>query len=207
MFYITVFTERLKCLLRADTALLVSAERRIGSCQMIDIDKYRSGAYLGRKFLRAGDVGADDAAGQSVHGVVGHGQSFLIVVIGDNTLNRPEDFFPDLCHPIVAVHENGGLKEEAAIPRILYFLLSSDRNPELKAGMLSAVGVYVQQVKKLLQQGQRKGEISPDIDAAAAAMMFLGMLQPLAILGQINKEILDDCPPKLWQQYRRSIAL
>ena len=99
------------------------------------------------------------------------------------------------------------LKEEAAIPRVLYFLLSSDRNPELKAGMLSAVGVYVQQVKKLLQQGQRKGEISPDIDAAAAAMMFLGMLQPLAILGQINKEILDDCPPKLWQQYRRSIAL
>ena len=99
------------------------------------------------------------------------------------------------------------LKEEAAIPRVLYFLLSSDRNPELKAGMLSAVGVYVQQVKKLLQQGQRKGEISPDIDATAAAMMFLGMLQPLAILGQINKEMLDDCPTKLWQQYQRSIAL
>ena len=99
------------------------------------------------------------------------------------------------------------LKEEAAIPRVLYFLLSSDRNPELKAGMLSAVGVYVQQVKKLLQQGQRKGEISPDIDAAAAAMMFLGMVQPLAILGQINKEMLDDCPQKLWQQYQRSIVL
>ena len=99
------------------------------------------------------------------------------------------------------------LKEEAAIPRVLYFLLSSDRNPELKAGMLSAVGVYVQQVKKLLQQGQRKGEISPDIDATAAAMMFLGMVQPLAILGQINKEMLDDCPPKLWQQYQRSIVL
>jgi len=99
------------------------------------------------------------------------------------------------------------LKEEAAIPRVLYFLLSSDRNPELKSGMLSAVGVYVQQVKKLLQQGQRKGEISPDIDATAAAMMFLGMVQPLAILGQIDKEMLDDCPPKLWQQYQRSIAL
>ena len=99
------------------------------------------------------------------------------------------------------------LKEEAAIPRVLYFLLSSDRNPELKAGMLSAVGVYVLLVKKLLQQGQRKGEISPDIDATAAAMMFLGMVQPLAILGQIDKEMLDDCPPKLWQQYQRSIVL
>jgi TetR/AcrR family transcriptional regulator, fatty acid metabolism regulator protein len=99
------------------------------------------------------------------------------------------------------------LKEEAAIPRILYFLLSSDRNPELKASMLSAVGFYVQQVKKLLLLGQERGEISPDIDATAAAMMFLGMVQPLAILGQVHKEVLDDCPQKLWQQYQRSIAL
>lgn len=48
------------------------------------------------------------------------------------------------------------LKEEAAIPRILYFLLSSERNPELKVGMLSAVGSYVQQVKKMILQGQKK---------------------------------------------------
>jgi len=99
------------------------------------------------------------------------------------------------------------LKEEAAIPRILYFLLSSDRNPDLKASMLSAVGFYVQQVKKLLLQGQEKGEISPDIDATAAAMMFLGMIQPLAILGQVNKEVLDNYPQKLWQNYQRSIVL
>ena len=99
------------------------------------------------------------------------------------------------------------LKEEAAIPRVLYFLLSSDRNPDLKASMLSAVGFYVQQVKKLLLQGQEKGEICPDIDATAAAMMFLGMIQPLAILGQVNKEVLDNYPQKLWQNYQRSIGL
>ena len=99
------------------------------------------------------------------------------------------------------------LKEEAAIPRVLYFLLSSDRNPDLKASMLSAVGFYVQQVKKLLLQGQEKGEISPDVDATAAAMMFLGMIQPLAILGQVNKEELDNYPQKLWQNYQRSIGL
>lgn len=99
------------------------------------------------------------------------------------------------------------LKEEAAIPRVLYFLLSSDRNLELKASMLSAVGFYVQQVKKLLLQGQEKGEISLDIDATAAAMMFLGMVQPLAIMSQVNKEVLGDCPQKLWKQYQRSIDL
>ena len=99
------------------------------------------------------------------------------------------------------------LKEEAAIPRVLYFLLSSDRNLKLKASMLSAVSFYVQQVKKLLIQGQQQGEVSPDIDVMAAAMMFLGMVQPLAIMSQINKEVLDRYPHKLWQNYQRSLRV
>lgn len=99
------------------------------------------------------------------------------------------------------------LKEEAAIPRVLYYILSSDRTPDLKASMLSAVGFYVHQVKKLLIQGQEKGEISPDIDVMAAAMMFLGMVQPLAIMSQVKKEVLDDYPQRLWQNYQRSIRL
>ena len=99
------------------------------------------------------------------------------------------------------------LKEEAAIPRILYFLLSSERNPELKVGMLSAVDSYVQQVKKMILQGQKKGEINADVDVTAAAMLFLGMIQPLAILGQVDPNVLDECPTKLWQCYQRSIDL
>ena len=99
------------------------------------------------------------------------------------------------------------LKEEAAIPRILYFLLSSNRNPDLKNSMLSAVGSYVQQVKKMLLQGQKNGEISPDTDITAAAMLFLGMVQPLAILGQVDPKVLDEYPPKLWYNYQRSIAV
>ena len=99
------------------------------------------------------------------------------------------------------------LKEEAAIPRILYFLLSSERNPELKVGMLYAVGSYVQQVKKMILQGQKKGEINADVDVTAAAMLFLGMIQPLAILGQVDPNVLDECPTKLWQCYQRSIDL
>lgn len=99
------------------------------------------------------------------------------------------------------------LNEEAAIPKILYVLLSSDRSPELKEGMLSVVGSYVQQVKKILLQGQRKGEINADVDAMAAAMLFLGMVQPLAILAQLDPKVLDEYPAKLWHSYRRSIVL
>lgn len=81
------------------------------------------------------------------------------------------------------------LQEETAIPRILYCLIGSDRNPELKAGMVAVVGRYMQQVRKIVAQGQKQGEISADIDSTAAAMLFLGMLQPLAIFGQINPNI------------------
>ncbi|MEA5093247.1 Nucleoid occlusion factor SlmA [bioreactor metagenome] len=98
------------------------------------------------------------------------------------------------------------LKEEAAMPSVLYFLLSSERNPELKASMLATIVSYVKDVKEMLLQGQEKGEISAEIDAMAAAMMFLGLVQPLTILGQVNKELLDNYPQKLWQIYQRSIT-
>lgn len=98
------------------------------------------------------------------------------------------------------------LKEEGAIPRILFYLLGSDRNPEFKASMLSVVGFYVQDIKKLLLQGQGNGEINPDIDVTAAAMLFLGMIQPLAILSQVDKEMFAEYPAKLWYSYQRSIA-
>ncbi|MHC1746743.1 MAG: TetR/AcrR family transcriptional regulator [Negativicutes bacterium] len=99
------------------------------------------------------------------------------------------------------------LREETAVPRVLYSLISSDRNPELQSRMLLTVGHYVQQVKKILLQGQKKGEISPDIDPAAAALLFLGMIQPLAILSRLEEEVLNDYPAKLWQNYHRSIAV
>lgn len=99
------------------------------------------------------------------------------------------------------------IREEAAIPKILFFLLSSERNPEFKSGILAAVSSYVQQVKKMLLQGQKKGEINESVDVTAAATLFLGMVQPLTILGQQDPQVLDEYPAKLWQCYQRSIAL
>lgn len=99
------------------------------------------------------------------------------------------------------------IRTEGAIPRILYFLLSSDRSPGLKKQMLTAVNSYVQQVKQVLLKGQQTGEISPHIDIAAAAVMFLGMVQALAVLSQVNRDVLNDCPANLWQNYERSITL
>ncbi len=99
------------------------------------------------------------------------------------------------------------IREEPAIPRILYFLISSNRVPELKSRMMSVVNSYVYEVQKLLLLGKKNGEINPDTDVTAAALLFLGMIQPLAILSQLNEELLDDYPQKLWQSYQRSLNL
>lgn len=98
------------------------------------------------------------------------------------------------------------LQEEPAIPRILYSLISSERNQELKKKMLAEIDAYVYETKKLLLQGKKAGEINPAVDVTAAAMMFLGMIQPLVILSQENKDVLDEYPQKLWQCYQRAIA-
>lgn len=99
------------------------------------------------------------------------------------------------------------LKEEAAIPRILYFLLSSERDIALKFKMVRAVRNYVEKIREILLQGQEKGEISAKVDAGAAAMLFLGMVQPLGIFGQIEPKALDEYPSELWRCYERSINL
>lgn len=98
------------------------------------------------------------------------------------------------------------LQEEPSIPRILYSLISSERNQELKKKMLAEIDAYVYETKKLLLQGKKAGEINPAVDVTAAAMMFLGMIQPLVILSQENKDVLDEYPQKLWQCYQRAIA-
>ena len=97
------------------------------------------------------------------------------------------------------------LQEEPAIPRMLYFLISSERNQELKQKMLAEINAYVYETKKLLLQGKKAGEINQAVDVTAAAMMFLGMIQPLVILSQENKAVLDEYPQKLWQCYQRTI--
>lgn len=98
------------------------------------------------------------------------------------------------------------LQEEPSIPRILYSLISSERNQELKKKMLAEIDAYVYETKKLLLQGKKAGEINPAVDVTAAAMMFLGMIQPLVILSQENKDVLAEYPQKLWQCYQRAIA-
>ena len=98
------------------------------------------------------------------------------------------------------------IKEQPAIPRILFSLLSNDKNSRLKQKILLVINKYVGNITKIIADGQAKGEIPSDIDDKAAGILFLGMVQPLAILSQSSDGLSNHCPESLWKIYRRGIT-
>ena len=98
------------------------------------------------------------------------------------------------------------IKEQRAIPHILFSLISSDKNMYLKQKMLLVINTYIANIKKIIAEGQLKGEILAEVDVGAAGILFLGMVQPLAVLSQSGDDLLNIYPAPLWETYRRGIT-
>lgn len=97
------------------------------------------------------------------------------------------------------------LKTQPAIPRIVFSLLAGNKNPALKKRIVSVIADYVSQVQHLVAQGQADGDIVAAIDSAAAAMLFIGMMQPLIILSQTDDRSVDVFKQEMWAVYARGI--
>ncbi len=97
------------------------------------------------------------------------------------------------------------LKTQPAIPQIIFSLLAGNKNPQLKKRLISVIAAYAAQVRNILAAGQPDGEIAPAIDPAAAAMLFVGMIQPLIILNQAGDDPADAFKQAMWAVYVRGI--
>jgi AcrR family transcriptional regulator len=97
------------------------------------------------------------------------------------------------------------LKTQPAIPTIVFSLLAGNRNPALKKRIISVIATYVGQVRNILAQGQPDGGIAPAVDPTAAALLFVGMIQPLIILSQVGDSSVDTFKQAMWAIYARGI--
>lgn len=95
-------------------------------------------------------------------------------------------------------------REQRAIPRILFTLLSRDKEAVLKQKMMDVIACYLDKIENIIDQGCKHGEIDK-IDAKAGALLFLGMVQPLAIMSQFEEQAIDYYPEKLWNIYLHGI--
>ena len=83
------------------------------------------------------------------------------------------------------------VREEHGIPRIFFSDELWGRQPERRRKMYRIVIGYLGEVEDIVRQGQLGGEIRRDLDPAAAARLFFGIVQPAALLWHMSEGRFD----------------
>jgi AcrR family transcriptional regulator len=83
------------------------------------------------------------------------------------------------------------IRENKGILRIVFSDELHNGFPERKAQVWQMVAGYLKRVADIISQGQKEGQIQPDIDPDNASVMFLGLIQPAAILWNLSSGKFD----------------
>ena len=99
------------------------------------------------------------------------------------------------------------LRENRAIPRIIFTEDVFSGNPKRKTKVYGIVNGYLEGLNKIIREGQERGQIRSDMDSKTVALMFLGMIQPGAILWFLSdgKFDISEHSEKNWNVFREAI--
>ena len=73
-----------------------------------------------------------------------------------------------------------------AIPRILFSDEVYSGHPERKAKLYAVIRAYLDQIEEIVREGQHQNRLRPDIAPETAAVMFMGLVAPSAILWHLS---------------------
>ena len=101
------------------------------------------------------------------------------------------------------------IRENQGIPRIIFSEDIYTGHPERKRKVYTIIMAYLKHVGEIVLQGQQKREISNDIDPATISLMFLGMVQPAAILWHMSDGGFDVTrhTERAWKIFRECIRV
>ena len=71
--------------------------------------------------------------------------------------------------------------EHPGVPRILFGELQRAEDSPAKRAVRTLLRQYSGRLQTLIEQGQSQGEVAPDVDPAAVAALFVGMIQGLVL--------------------------
>jgi AcrR family transcriptional regulator len=99
------------------------------------------------------------------------------------------------------------LLENRAIPRIIFTEDVFSENPKRRNKVYGIINGYLGGLNRIVRDGQEKGQIRSDIDSKTVALMFLGMIQPGAILWFLSdgKFDISKHSEKNWTVFREAI--
>jgi AcrR family transcriptional regulator len=73
------------------------------------------------------------------------------------------------------------LVRHAGVPRIIFGELQRSEDTLVKCQVRQFMGQYAARLQAIIEQGKAGGDISPEVDAKAAAILFIGMIQGLVV--------------------------
>lgn len=76
--------------------------------------------------------------------------------------------------------------EYQAIPRLFFSGELYVGHEERREALCGVVESYLAEVAGIIRRGQKEGAFGPDVDPEAAAVLFLGLIQPPAILWHLT---------------------
>ncbi len=83
------------------------------------------------------------------------------------------------------------IRQNAGIMRVVFSQEIFSGQPKRRAFIYEMVKGYLKRVADLVERGQKEGTIRKDLDPNVVAVMFLGLVQPPAILWQLSDGSID----------------
>jgi TetR/AcrR family transcriptional regulator len=79
----------------------------------------------------------------------------------------------------------------AGVPRIIFGELQRAEDTHAKRIVRKFMGQYVEKLQAFIEQGKVAGEIDREVDAKAAATMFVGMIQGLVVQSLVSGNLAN----------------
>jgi len=100
------------------------------------------------------------------------------------------------------------IRENEGIPRIIFSQDVYSSHPERKAKVCQTIMQYLHEVGEIVRQGQAGGQIKRDLDPETISMMFLGLIQPAAIVWHLSEGSFDVTKhaERAWKIFRGAIG-
>jgi AcrR family transcriptional regulator len=98
--------------------------------------------------------------------------------------------------------------EYQAFPRILFSEELYGSHPERRKRLYAIVTGYLQEVAGIVREGQQTGRIREEIQPDTAAVMFLGLIQPSAVLWHLSDGGFDAARhiERAWPMFCNALA-
>ncbi|RJP65931.1 MAG: TetR/AcrR family transcriptional regulator [Candidatus Abyssobacteria bacterium SURF_17] len=99
------------------------------------------------------------------------------------------------------------IRENQGAIRVVFSEDAHADNPARRRRLYDMIQRYLAKIAEIVAQGQEQGVIRPDVEPATVSMMFLGMIQPAAILWQMSDGAFDVTKhgEKAWKLFHDAI--